>query len=83
MAKANPWEIKNCAASAAQPITRAEKIMEGKVQTAERALAFAVAALMDLSSESMKDKALDGSSVRFFYSRNIFATEYFWSGYST
>jgi hypothetical protein len=52
MAKANPWDSRNWVASAAQPITKAGKMMEGNVRMAEKTLAFVVAALIDLSPES-------------------------------
>lgn len=57
--------------------------MEEKVRIAERALAFAVAAVMDLSSASIKNRALDGYLVYSSCYLNVLAVEYLWSGYST
>jgi hypothetical protein len=38
-ARASPWEIRNCAASAPQATRKAESRMDGKVHSAERAAA--------------------------------------------
>src|SRR5436305_418080 len=44
MARARPCEIRNCAASAPQAMTNAERRMEGKVQIADNADVFSIIA---------------------------------------
>src|SRR5258708_37045609 len=45
MARANPCEMRNCAASAPQAITNAEKRIEGNVQSAEMGDVFGIIGL--------------------------------------
>ncbi len=42
MARASPWEMRNCAASAPQAMTNADRRMLGNVQSAERTEDFAI-----------------------------------------
>src|SRR5437870_6885313 len=60
MAKARPCEMRNCAASAPQAMTNAEKRMLGKVQSADHADVFSIiglAAKRDIVDEEHRQPA--------------------------